>query len=162
MATQEQILQIIRQLDELRPAPFLAKVNESHAGIGAVMRLLTESEKSVTAGDVAEFMGVSTARVAVLLKKMEARGLIVREKSPHDARVTIVELSEEGRKLSAALQADMHHKVEQIIDRVGMDRLLDFLDVAKEISRIAPPPGADCPAQLICRIESDKKENEQC
>lgn len=143
MATQEQIETVARLLQELHPAPFFQDMNKAKAGIGAVLRLLYLTAGDVTAGDVAEHMGVSTARVAVLLKKMEGKDLIRKIRSDKDARVTIVRLTEKGSAIVKSMQADMHCKVGQVIDQVGMDRVLEFMAIAREIAYIDPRPGAD-------------------
>lgn len=144
MATQEQVAQIAEMLFRTHPVPFFQKVNESQAGIRAVMGYLSEADTDVTAGDIAAFMGVSTARVAVLLKKMAAKGLIVRERSPADARVTIVRLTECGTQTAQRMKDSMCRKISEVIDQIGMDRLVMFLEIAGEIAKIAPPPGAGC------------------
>lgn len=141
MATQEQIEQITALLQENHPARFFNHMGQSQAGIGAVMRFLSQSRKA-TAGEIAEFMNVSTARVAVLLKKMEAKGLIVKERDPSDARITIVRLSELGMQTDARIQDQMHRKVGEVIDKVGMARMLDFVTIAREIRDTLPDPDA--------------------
>lgn len=147
MAALEDIERIASAMRQLHPMPFFQKFNESQAGIGAVMGFLDESKGSVTAGMIAEKLGVSTARVAVLLKKMAAKGLIVKERDAADGRVTIVRFSEAGEKTARAMKANLYSKVGEVIDRVGMERLLEFIAVAREISQIVPRPdenGACC------------------
>lgn len=151
MATQEQIETIASMLYKLRPAPFFEQVNKSHMGIGALMGFLHKSEKPVTAGDIANLMHVSTARVAVLLRKIESKGLIVKEKSPGDARVTIVRLTEMGEETCAKMQAGLHEKISMVIDQVGMDRLVEFFAVAGEIARLDPRP--DCDSDLCKKFK---------
>ncbi len=143
MATYEQIEMVATALQKIHPAPFFKKINESQAGIGAVMRYLSESDDEVTAGSIAEFMGVSTARVAVLLKKMAAKGLIVKENAAFDGRVTIVHLSETGKQTALTMRSSMYSRVGEVIDRVGIDRMLEFLAIAAEITEIAPDPHKD-------------------
>lgn len=144
MATQEQIDQIAKILRQTPPAPFFQKVSESQVGIGAVMGYLSEVDTDATAGEIAAFMGVSSARVAVLLKKMVAQGLIVKERSATDARVTIVHLTESGAETARRMKDSMCEKIAEVIDKIGMERLLDFLKTAGEIARLAPGP---CPCR---------------
>lgn len=139
MATQEQITQIAGIFRRLRPAPFLKEINEANAGIGAVMGLLDEAGDGITAGQIAARAGVSTARVAVLLKKMTAKGLILRERDPSDARVTIVRLSDQGRQVADSMREHMFRKVGEVIDQVGYERVLEFFAIVQEIAQIVPP-----------------------
>lgn len=143
MATREQIETVAAVLQQIHPAPFFHKINQSQAGIGAVMRYLSETEGDVTAGSIADFMGVSTARVAVLLKKMAAKGLIVKAKNTADGRVTIVRLSDAGKQAAQSMQNSFYSRVGKVIDKIGMERMLEFLATAAEISQINPDPPAE-------------------
>lgn len=140
MATKIEIEWILVHLDQFHPQFLLEKFNESAAGIGAALRCLYESEGAVTAGNISEFMGVSTARVAVLLKKMAARGLITKEPSADDARITVVKLTEEGWEMANQIHDEVYHNIAAIIDKVGMHRLLEFFSVAKEIHEVVKCP----------------------
>ena len=140
MATQEQIAQLINLMHETHPARFFDHMDRAQAGIGAVMHILSQAKEPVTAGTIAQVMNVSTARVAVLLKKMEAKGLIVKGGNPLDARVTTVRLSEQGAQMDAAIKERIDCKVGEVIDKVGMERMLEFVSIAKEIRDCFPNP----------------------
>lgn len=93
MATEEQVDEFIALVDETRPVHLFHHIDETTVGAGGIMRMLCcakEGDDPVTAGAIAEELHVSTARVAALLKNMEAKGLIARERAISDARVTVV------------------------------------------------------------------------
>lgn len=99
MATQEQVDEIIRLAERVHSSDAFRCMDEANAGIGGTMRMLAEARGAgtvVTAGDIAEKLGVTTARVAALLKRLESKGLIARRRSQADARVTEVVLTDEG------------------------------------------------------------------
>lgn len=136
MATQAQISQLMGLILETDPARFFDHMDQTRVGIGAVMRILHQSEGPLTAGMIAEAMDVSTARVAVLLKKMELKGLIVRSCDPLDARVTIIRLSERGEQEDARIREKIAQSVGHVIDEVGMERMLEFVAIARQIGEI--------------------------
>lgn len=140
MATKEQIDTLIKELKKVKPTNFVTKIDETSAGIGAVLRYLYESKETVTAGKISSFMNVSTARVAVLLKKMEAKGLIVKETGVEDARTTVVKLSDSGRQTVEKMQADLCREIGNVIDQVGMERMLEFIAITKEIHEVVKGP----------------------
>lgn len=133
MATPEQIEKVIFALSSSHPKDLFRAMDENQAGIGAVLRLLSESSGTITAGRIADYMNVSTARVAVLLKKMAAKDLIVRESYADDARVTVVRLSQKGEETAADIRKKIHDHVDTVIDKVGMERILEFAEISKEI-----------------------------
>lgn len=133
MATPEQIESVIFALSSSHPKALFRAMDETQAGIGAVLRLLSDAEGTVTAGKIADFMNVSTARVAVLLKKMAAKDLIVKEAYADDARVTVVRLSQKGEQTAADIRKNIHAHIGVVIDKVGMERILEFAEISKEI-----------------------------
>lgn len=134
MATNEQIDYIISELPKAHPANFFKIFNDSNTGIGFAVKLLYSAEDNrLSAGAISEAMGVSTARVAVLLKKMESKGLITRESDRSDARVTIVCLSQEGKAVAKRMQDNMLQHISYVIDKVGMEKLKQFIELSVEV-----------------------------
>lgn len=140
MATKEQIEIILTYMDKHHPAEMYKKMMETNGGLGAVMRLLHESEELVTAGKISKELNISTARVAVLLKKLETKGLIEKTVHEADARVTIVRLSEHGQKTANAMREDLFEKVNRLIDTIGMERMLEFSKTFDEVNQILKEP----------------------
>ncbi len=134
MATKEQIEYIVRELPKAHPANFFKIFNDSNTGIGFAIKLLYAAEDNrLSAGAISEAMGVSTARVAVLLKKMEGKGLITRESDRTDARVTVVCLSETGKTVATQMQENMLGHISYVIDKVGMEKLKQFIALSVEV-----------------------------
>ena len=133
MATVAQIEMVLKRVEQARPAHFFKCMDEVQVGIGAVLRLLYKSEETVTAGKISDVLEVSTARVAVLIKKMVSKGLISKEQGVKDARVTIVRLTDFGTQVFEEIWDDIYQKIGIIIDTVGEDRLIEFISVAEEI-----------------------------
>ena len=111
MATTEQIERIAALLRQAHPAASLKKVNEAAEGLGAALLFLAQEDAPVSAGAVSAYLRVSTARVAVLLRKLEAKGLIVTGARASDARVTSVRLSEAGREAARQLRESLHERI---------------------------------------------------
>ena len=98
MATIVQIESILKKFEKATPKDFFQCVDGAQLGMTAVLRLLNETDMPQTAGAISDALEVSTARVAVLLRKMKNKGLITKDNSVMDARVTLVELTEQGLK----------------------------------------------------------------
>lgn len=136
MATREQIEILIEQLKKAPPSEHFRNIDRNTAGIRAILNYLHQTEDKVTAGKISEHMNVSTARVAVLLKKMVAKGLIEKENDSADGRVVVVKLSEQGKEAAAKLKEDIYHHMGEMIDRVGMERMLEFAAISNEIHSV--------------------------
>ena len=134
MATDQQISNLLQQMAAAHPGEFYKHMGDTRAGIGAVLKLLYTADTSITAGMISDRLDISTARVAV------AKGLITKEKDPIDARVTIVKLTEYGRETIEHMWADVKAQMGKVIDEIGEDRLLEYIEINKEIRRIVTPP----------------------
>lgn len=143
MATKAQIEMMLEKLGRVHPADFFLRIGETQTGIGAVLGLLYHSKDTVTAGKISEMLGISTARVAVLLKKMVSKGLVTKERSPIDARITIVKLTEFGAETTKKMQAEMCHHMGIVIDAIGEERLSEFISIAKDIQDVITPASFD-------------------
>ena len=140
MATEKQISNMLQQMAAAHPVEFYKHMSDTRAGIGAVLRLLYITDGPITAGTISDRLDISTARVAVLLKKMAAKGFITKEKDPVDARVTIVKLTDFGRKTIERMWEEIKSQMGKVIDEIGEDRLSEYIEISKEIRRIVSPP----------------------
>ena len=131
---------MLAELERIHPVAFFRRMDETQAGIGAVLRLLHTSEEEITAGKISEVLNISTARVAVLIRKMAAKGLITKARSSVDARVTMVGLTELGVRTVEGMRREMYQQMGLVIDAVGEERLREFLKIAAEIRAAVNPP----------------------
>lgn len=143
MATAEQIKLLMELLREAGPADYFKTLDQRQMGMEAILHMLLESGETVTAGSISEEMNVSTARVAVLLRKMAEKGLVTKETDAVDARVTVVRLTEAGRKTAEEKRSMAFRQMGAVIDRVGMDRMLEFAAILKEIKAVMKCPKED-------------------
>lgn len=138
MATQEQIDQIMTRSIHFRPVNLnqSGNPNFSNNGMIGVLLLLHRSSKSVTAGQISEALHISNARVTALIKKMADKDLIRKETGEADARVTEIQMTDHGREVIEVIQKERREQLEAMIDQIGMDRLLEYFDIAEQISAI--------------------------
>ena len=136
MATREQIDCLLQQLNEAPPSEHFQQLDRNTVGIQAILKYLCAADDKVTPGKISEHMQVSTARVAVLLKKMAAKGLIKKEQDPEDRRSSFVILTEQGRQTAEAFRENIYKNVGEMIDKVGMDRMMEFAAISREIHSI--------------------------
>lgn len=143
MASREQIELLRRQLWEAVPMEFCKQIDQKQVGMEAILQLLLEADQTLTAGMLSEAMNVSTARMAVLLRKMSEKGLIVKETHALDGRVTVVRLTEYGEAIAGKKREEALRQIGAVIDKVGMERMLEFIRISKEIKEVIRCPEFD-------------------
>lgn len=136
MAEQQFIHHIMQELYETHPALLFRNIDRTRAGIGAVFCCLCEAGHPVTAGEISAFMNVSTARVAVLLRKMLEKNLVIRQTDPQDARRVLISLSEQGHAMIDQFHRSADAMLGLIIDRIGTERMEEYISISKSIKQV--------------------------
>lgn len=114
------------------------KMNENNKGCGFLLMYLYKSKKDrIIAGDIAKASGVSTARIAAALKKLEADGLIERTVASEDMRKTVVKLTDAGYKKARDKDTAVLSVFADVIESVGVDDIEEFLRIYKKIKDAA-------------------------
>jgi len=136
MVTKEETGRYLKRMAESRPKKIFEQFDNTNAGIGCVLRYLSECGGPVSAGEISAYMKVSTARVAVLLKKMLEKDLITKEYDPNDARKTMITLSDNGKNMIKNTKDDFNSFFSTVIDRMGQDRFEQFMTLSEELRDI--------------------------
>ena len=135
MNRRDEARDILLQMHACAPKSFFSKVDEALRGMGFVLAYLDQAKGDVYAGDIARELGVSTARIAALLNRMEKNGFITRGTDSHDARKTVVKITQLGRQWAQATKAQVLDKIELLLDRVGAEELHEFLRISRAIKK---------------------------
>ena len=121
------------QLPTCLPRDFFARLDELHKGTGLLLAYLDMADGVVCAGDIAKEMGVSTARIAAILNKMEKSGFIRRQTAADDARKTVVTLTKLGQAWIQKTKDQMLNRVELLLERVDKEDVWEFIRLSQKI-----------------------------
>lgn len=135
MITREEARLLIQRMTDHHPKAFFQQFDATNAGIGCVLRYLSETERPVSSGEISEFMHVSTARVAVILRKMSDKKLIVKNGDPDDARKTMITLSDTGKTYIREQKEKFLTTFCAVVDRVGLEKMEQFIAISADINR---------------------------
>lgn len=83
------------------------------------LRCLYENGGRAAPGELAEFFGVSSARVARVLGELELRDMVTRESDPADRRRVIVRLTPAGEKHVLDLDASFRRRLGELLAQMG-------------------------------------------
>lgn len=85
--------------------------------------------------DLAEQVGLTPSGVTRLLNPMEKIGLIVKEESPRDARVSLVVLSETGKRVAEEAKTSFEHSSTTLFKLLDKKQLSTFSDLLKVLAQ---------------------------
>ena len=136
MAKKEDIFLIMEMFNNNKPEKSFEAMCKKEMGIYAVVFFLYNSKCAVTSKDISNNLNVSTARMAVLLKNMEEKKLIVKRHAPTDARAILVSLSEKGKKFAKKVSDGKYRCMEQIADIAPIEEFERIFNVLKQVQTI--------------------------
>jgi DNA-binding MarR family transcriptional regulator len=121
--------------------PVLAPLGLTHPQYLVMLALWERSPRSVA--DISAALLLEPATLSPLLKRLEASGLVLRERDPRDERALAIRLTDAG----AALRREAEKVPGQIVDRLGvsvaeLERVRDDLTslIAAATTPVAPTP----------------------
>lgn len=126
-------LELARQLGEINKRmlriPEYRELIDANQGEGVLLSYLTRHKDEATPAQLSQALDVSTARIAVLLNKMERKKLVVRQKHPDNNRNTIVKLLPDGKKLHEAQEDVFLQSVVRFFETLGEEKAALFVEL---------------------------------
>lgn len=123
-----------------RYRPLLASLDVSEQQ-WRVLRVLAESDLPLDASEVAERACVLAPSLTRMIKSLEDRGLITRERDSRDGRRTMLAIAPAGIDLIRKASPDSRAICAQIEGLYGADRIQTLLDMLNDLARIKDATG---------------------
>ena len=103
--------ELMEALDRKKKGPPHEDMNAAMRGELAVLRLLSEEERALTAGEISRLLQMTTSRIAAVLGALEKKGLIVRSVDERDKRRVLVTPTERGLSLGRRKKQNLIHAI---------------------------------------------------
>ncbi|MBP5493212.1 MAG: MarR family transcriptional regulator [Clostridiales bacterium] len=136
MISEQEVIRLLNEFNSIKPLEFVQRIDVSSMGIGNVLGFLCASGREVSAGEISDYMDVSTARVAVLMKKMLDKGLITKRVDPNDKRKVMVSITPKGKEAFEEKKKEIILYSSAIVDHFGTEKLEDFIQSCRQIKEI--------------------------
>ena len=107
-------------------------------GEDGMLLCLWGQEGPLLSGELMEKMGLTTGRVANLLRQMENKGLVRRWQDREDRRRVYVGLTDEGCARAEARYAEMTESHRKVLEALGEEKALEVLRVIEEYLSLMP------------------------
>lgn len=95
---------------------------------------LVNVRQAQTIGDVAAFLGISSAAASKAVDRLVRRSLILRQEAAKDRRIMNLSLTDESRRLLAEYEAARQGKLEEVFGGVERE---EFLQAAQLLDRLS-------------------------
>ncbi len=113
----------------------LSEIKRSGQGETGVLQTLLENEtnektnKRLSAGDLCSKLSLTSGRMALTLKSLEKKHLIIRYPDKTDKRRTLVKLTEKGRLCAEITKKKINEAVNRIIEKLGEKNAAEFINM---------------------------------
>ena len=129
--------ELSRQLliNQIRYSKQLSQLTDflNASGEYSILYFLYQEERSFSPGEFAERLNLTPGRVANLLKALEKKKLINRQKDPSDGRRNLVTLTEYGKDYVSSIYAQTADVYQCLIESIGEDDTREFLRITNKI-----------------------------
>lgn len=101
-----------------------------------VIQSLEKQGTCVKVSDISEVMHLPRPGVTRTVKEMEQKGLLVKNASPDDGRVTYISITESGRKLSQKYDAQYFSELSSYLDDISEEEADCMIDTIRKFYEI--------------------------
>ena len=112
------------------------QVSDSVRGLSVVLKALCEVDVPLTAGDLARLTGLTSARIANILKALEDKGYIERRASQEDRRRVEVKATPLGREEDSARREMGERFAIEFLDELGIDDARDLVRMLRRVNEV--------------------------
>lgn len=95
-----------------------------------------DKEQGISSTALGPQMGMEATSLSRLLKSMEAKNLIYREKNPNDGRGVLIKLTEFGKEKRKISKTNVIQFNETVKQNISEQQLIHFLEVTKIINEL--------------------------
>lgn len=112
---------------------FSETLQEGFFGMYFVLKILSEAKSELSAGDISNTFGVSTARTAVVLNTLEKKGFVKKTKSDTDARKTIVKITNIGKNILEERKSKLFGVLDTFLNKLTKVEQEQFFALLKKL-----------------------------
>lgn len=128
MATTEEINQVLNIFEVQQPHNTFSNMKKIDSGFFAVMKYIHMSDSNVKSIDICKSLNLSSARITVLLHKLEKKELIKKSIAKDDTRAINVMLTKKGQQFAEKMHKNIINISENLIDHFGLEKLIKLFE----------------------------------
>lgn len=121
----------------------LHKITDLENGESYVLNYLSKSEECLNPKEISKAMGVSSARMAVILNHLEEKGFAKREVDPNNGRQTVIRLLPKGAEQKEENKQKFLEGAVKFLEALGPDDAQAYVRIRKKIAQIYEEKGSD-------------------
>ena len=136
---QKLLEEMVHAMVALRFTDFSRMIADAVKGEGFVLGYLNHNA-SAQPGDISQMMNASTAYVSKVLRGLEDKGMLLRQKDPDDRRKTLLVLTLKGRQEACKMENTVQTAIIDFLKSLGDEDASNFVRILSKIARKSEHP----------------------
>ncbi|MCC9655887.1 MarR family winged helix-turn-helix transcriptional regulator [Rhodopirellula halodulae] len=124
----------------------------------AVLQAISRIEQA-TPSAIAKDVHLSQATVTGILRRLQERSLVVRERSPKDGRSVLIAMTKDGEKLLEASPSLLQDRFRNALSELSKDEQLRMLSTLQQVASLMDAEEIDASPMLVPGDVSQSAEN---
>lgn len=108
-------------------------LQDGFSGMYVVLKIIKDAERELSAGDISDIFGVTTARTAVVLTTLEKKEYIIKSKSANDARKTIVKITPKGNKVLEERKDELFVAINAFLSKLNANEIDNLYKIIEKL-----------------------------
>lgn len=126
--------EMLSAMEEKRRVPPKDQVSNVMKGEMAVLRLLRNMQRHMSAGEISRELGMKTSRIAAVLNSLERKKMVCREDDPSDGRRVNVALTLEGERFCEERKRCAHRDMARMLEFLGEADAREFIRIMRRVN----------------------------
>lgn len=138
MAKREDVINVLLRMKDCKPSEWFDSFDKFEEGSSMLLEYLyfNQDRKELYASNIADELKISRARVGALISKLKGLGYVSTIPSISDARIDNISITKAGIDKVKSCHEELFVLVSKVIDRIGYDKVNEFLDLCGEIKDV--------------------------
>lgn len=136
--------EVIRCVHSVGKCHHHKQINDSVRGENMALGFIKSEGGSTYPKEIELAMGISSARVAAIIKKLEQRNLVIRTDDKIDRRKTLVTLTEQGEEVALETEKKIMYALSKMFDYLGEEDSENFVRIIDKLIKNLPKVSKDC------------------
>lgn len=126
--------ELLAKMRSLHKARSQRGISESLQGEAFVLHYVAYHDGGVLPGDISQEMGVSSARIATALNRLEDKGFVTRQIDRGDRRRILVDVTKEGRDVAKKHWQSMLGATENMLKFLGEHDAKEYVRIKSKLA----------------------------
>lgn len=157
----QEIFTVAKKVDDIRIFHDVLPFTNTEMQLMKIVVQAEEKGERVIASGVARSLNLTRSAISQLVKKLEKQQIIMRIPSERDKKSSYIVLTPEARAAYDKIREYLNGFVQQIVDRVGIEEILHFIEGMKKFIGIFEEVKRTFPTLQQLGIGSVRGEREQ-